>query len=93
MSDHHEWVPIPDTRTPEERARIRGEMVQYVEGYILACNDVLEDLREIQAGGTPCTVTMGQIRDKVQKSLREARASLRMWKGTDDPGNTDPASH
>ena len=62
-------------------------MVQYVEGYILACNDVLEDLHEIapdqQALSDVEWLMICRIRHKVQSSLRHARRSLRLWKGLD----------
>jgi hypothetical protein len=60
-------------------------MARYVEGYILACEDVLSDLTEIMAGGDQ---SVGRVAEKVEhavrKSLREARGTLEMWNGIRD---------
>ncbi len=57
-------------------------MARYVEGYILACEDVLSDLTEIMSGGDQ---SVGRVAEKIEhavkKSLREARNTLEMWNG------------
>lgn len=85
MSGHRKW------RKPEgeRELELRLQMVQYVEGYILACEDVLRDLDAMET--MPREINSRsfaeEIRAKVQDSRRQARQSLRLWKGlsTDEP--------
>lgn len=80
---HKEW-PRPEGLRDYERQ----EMIQYVEGYILALNDVLQDLAEVHAPNLTPEGVKAAIRAKIQDSLRQARASLRLWKGTDEQTST-----
>lgn len=65
---------------------LRLQMVQYVEGYILACEDVLRDIDEIvatsaSANNKEALSIVQRIAVKVQESRTQARTSLRLWKG------------
>lgn len=78
---------------------LRLQQIQYVEGYILACNDVLRDLGEVAPDQLALSdaewLMVMRIRSKVTDSLRQARSSLRLWKGldTDEQASTDPTPH
>ena len=88
---HKKWVPV----TGERETALRQEMIQYVEGYILACNDVLEDLDEVLSihDTEEMVFFAGQIRRRIQDGLRQARKSLRQWKELpDEQGPTEPTA-
>lgn len=80
---HKRWIPP----TGEREQELREQMVQYVEGYILACEDVLRDIGDIMltsanANKPEVLNVVQRINVEVQDSLRQARQSLRLWKGT-----------
>lgn len=95
MTDHVKWTLGKDEAA---KARLRDLMVAYTEGYILALNDVRRDLDEIDLklrvfDSDDAAHLRREIQAKVSVSLKEARASLRMWRGQqDEQTGSDAAS-
>ena len=64
MSGHRKWGNL-------RREKITSpEMLSYVQGYILACEDILRDMHD--CNGSLETL----LKDRVQLSLMEARETL-----------------
>lgn len=72
MSGHRNWHEISGSLEPEMKPDPRTT-VAYVQGYILACEDILKDYEEMD----PDMDDLDQLlASKVQESLDSARRTL-----------------
>jgi hypothetical protein len=73
MSGHKKWESIRRDGIPKDTS---PEMLSYVQGYILALEDVLSDLKD----STNCCQTYDNLLFRVTDSLENAKRTLESLK-------------
>lgn len=84
MSGHTSWEQLKrEFGLPDSTYLVTADVLSYCEGYILACEDALEDLKEI--GKRPKLLGDGSfehaldlMKTRLERSLSEARATIKV---------------